>query len=545
MAEPEQTHRDDIWGGVSCDDCSKASIIGTRFKCFNCEDYDLCEDCYQHHDESHEHGGHTFVKLIKPYEDGLILPPQITSVHTEQPQMRQLYDRRVRVHNDVSCDACGKKNFFGPRFRCVQCSNYDLCFLCYHTGDHDPSHAFVQIDWPHSHETLLFSKSAISDETALQEFIQKGKENFNKNVKVNHRSKCDSCEEMIKSTRYQSVQSSKIDYCAGCYHSNKGSLSDEFYAHDNYRYSRKLAPPMKYPAREKGPEAARAAEQSQPVEHEFEQCSVCHVSPIVGIRYRCSVCDVSLCPLCYKDEMHAASGHPMWAMARPHEPGILLASRPITPKCLQPTYFGETHGEHTRTRCDTCKEEGILGPLYSAKRSTLCKHCYDRGVGYMDREYTVQQKPGDGEIKLEPRSVVGGNAEWRLAAVADTANSRHDESQQKWERHSERCEGCCDNGIVGKLYSCIGCDWNLCAYCFERGEHAVGHAFVRIDRPFVGEVLAGLREDCDGHLALHPESTSEALKRITDRALDRMFDSSRTYLMGMTNYYTRPRYGGL
>jgi Zinc finger, ZZ type len=31
--------------GIICDECKKDNIFGTRYKCMECIDYDLCSDC--------------------------------------------------------------------------------------------------------------------------------------------------------------------------------------------------------------------------------------------------------------------------------------------------------------------------------------------------------------------------------------------------------------------------------------------------------------------------------------------------------------------
>lgn len=46
---------------IMCDRCGMHPLIGIRYKCEECEDFDYCESCYEKDKESH---GHTF-KIIK------------------------------------------------------------------------------------------------------------------------------------------------------------------------------------------------------------------------------------------------------------------------------------------------------------------------------------------------------------------------------------------------------------------------------------------------------------------------------------------------
>lgn len=497
------------WDAVVCENCGKGRITGLHFQCFNCKNCSLCAICYSGLKEDDQHGGHMFVKLVRKFDDGVLLPPKKLSAYSDQPATRDLYNFPVRAHRGVKCDGCKKEGFFGPRYHCFQCLHIDLCQLCYYDTVHDASHAFILIAWPHGCQKLLYPQAATSEESALHEFILTEIEKFNEAVCERHGCACDVCDDAIKGTRYQSVQNAGINLCAECYHSNKHSLSDEFYAHDRVASSERVnqdRPLMKYPPRNAGAAAARAAEVSQPVTHEFIDCSVCQVSPVVGMRYRCSLCETDLCTQCYDDEMHAASGHPMWEMARPNEPGVLLPPRPITERCLQATYFGERHGEFAPSGCTVCTTKGILGPLYSCltKNSDLCKHCYDCGAGHIDQSYKLRFEPGSEAVELKPRfnsqrgKVLGLDAQVRGLRVSES------EASQEWRRHEgSTCKSCISNGIFGKLYSCLECHCHLCANCFGRGEHAVGHAFAKIDRPFAGEAFAGLRDGCDGHLVGH------------------------------------------
>jgi hypothetical protein len=51
--------------GVWCDNCKTTPLIGARYKCMNCVDYDLCENCESKSEHIHN-SDHVFCKLKKP-----------------------------------------------------------------------------------------------------------------------------------------------------------------------------------------------------------------------------------------------------------------------------------------------------------------------------------------------------------------------------------------------------------------------------------------------------------------------------------------------
>ena len=48
---------------MTCDGCSKFPIVGVRYKCTICNDFDFCEDCEK--DVKHEH---IFLKIKNPQQ---------------------------------------------------------------------------------------------------------------------------------------------------------------------------------------------------------------------------------------------------------------------------------------------------------------------------------------------------------------------------------------------------------------------------------------------------------------------------------------------
>jgi hypothetical protein len=53
-----ETNPDLIHKGITCDGCDFINFVGLRFKCMQCNDYDLCETCHTRrllgHDSRHE-----------------------------------------------------------------------------------------------------------------------------------------------------------------------------------------------------------------------------------------------------------------------------------------------------------------------------------------------------------------------------------------------------------------------------------------------------------------------------------------------------------
>ena len=64
--ETEIKDKKPIHYGVTCDGCKKAPIVGCRYKCAVCEDFDFCEECEAKMNKEHLH---PFIKFYKPEMD--------------------------------------------------------------------------------------------------------------------------------------------------------------------------------------------------------------------------------------------------------------------------------------------------------------------------------------------------------------------------------------------------------------------------------------------------------------------------------------------
>ncbi|XP_067128352.1 E3 ubiquitin-protein ligase MIB1 [Centruroides vittatus] len=58
-------------------------------------------------------------------------------------------------HEGTMCDTCRQQPIFGIRWKCAECTNYDLCSICYHGDKHHLRHRFYRITTPGSERVLM------------------------------------------------------------------------------------------------------------------------------------------------------------------------------------------------------------------------------------------------------------------------------------------------------------------------------------------------------------------------------------------------------
>ena len=132
----ETIQKKEVHAFVTCDGCRMNPLIGKRYKCQCCPNFDFCEECYKSKKEKH---GHSF-KLV---ETKMILNKIIKkfSLKTENSQGKA-------IHHMFSCDGCGMSPIIGTRFRCNVCNNFDYCENCKEIYKNQHNHPFIKVERP-------------------------------------------------------------------------------------------------------------------------------------------------------------------------------------------------------------------------------------------------------------------------------------------------------------------------------------------------------------------------------------------------------------
>lgn len=112
----ESSQDSNTHGNVRCDGCNVFPIVGARYSCTVCPDYDLCATCE--------------ASAVHPAEHPLL-------------KFRQPVNAQV-VHRGITCDGCQQSPITGIRFKCKTCSDYDLCESCEAKNVHPADHPMVK-----------------------------------------------------------------------------------------------------------------------------------------------------------------------------------------------------------------------------------------------------------------------------------------------------------------------------------------------------------------------------------------------------------------
>ena len=299
----------EIHFGFICDGCQMHPIVGKRYKCESCKDFDFCENCYEKDQKSH---GHKFKLIEKSIFKAIN--------RCQKPKMKE----KKEIHFGFICDGCQMHPIVGKRYKCENCKDFDFCEKCYEKNKESHGHKFNQVESP------------------LKKIEKKEKQ------EIHHFIICDGCKMgPIIGKRYKCKGCKNFDYCEKCYEKNKlvhgheftrvekpefqnpFFLGNPFFFNHSFRQGFHKNPffipnkPEMHKKMEHCPTMGNIMNKKleNKKTHFGVKCDGCGAFPIVGCRYKCAICDnFDYCEECEK-KLSQKHGHPLLKI---REPGMKI-----------------------------------------------------------------------------------------------------------------------------------------------------------------------------------------------------------------------------
>ncbi|CAG0899056.1 unnamed protein product [Darwinula stevensoni] len=121
----------DVHTDVRCDSC-RGPVRGSRYKCLQCRDFNLCSTCEA---SGTKHSQHSFIRLPSRMSD-VRLTPDLDGIIGA-------------IHPGVTCSSCSN-GVKGGRFKCLVCPQYDLCSKCEQSRELHFHHPMIRFAKPSS-----------------------------------------------------------------------------------------------------------------------------------------------------------------------------------------------------------------------------------------------------------------------------------------------------------------------------------------------------------------------------------------------------------
>ncbi|CAF1946493.1 unnamed protein product [Rotaria magnacalcarata] len=127
---------------ATCDSCRSRRIYSDRYKCLQCDDYDLCGHCFEGRCQTKSHSSdHAMVHFKIPNElFGQYFP------NPSEVTLGKLTELFSNKKHNIKCSGCSVE-IVGVRFKCDICHNYNLCSKCMQRGvvskNHQQTHPLV------------------------------------------------------------------------------------------------------------------------------------------------------------------------------------------------------------------------------------------------------------------------------------------------------------------------------------------------------------------------------------------------------------------
>ncbi|CAG0899894.1 unnamed protein product [Darwinula stevensoni] len=453
--------------GVQCDSCG-GRLRGSRYKCLQCPDFDLCPECEA---TGTEHAQHVFMRLpsrvsASPFShsrDGMTGKSSVRPFPTDA------------AHPGVSCDSCGQR-LRGRRFKCLACPDFDLCSDCEQSGGQHLHHPMIRFARPGG---LCLPAVAVLPDGLHEKII------------------CNQCRGTVRGHRYKCLQCKDYDLCMGCEASSK------------HLHHRMLRLP---PARTRVLNPIHAGSAPTAAAREFV-CRTCRETPSDAPRFVCLQCTAPTyehCAICERRMLHkdhamlrstgfavgfGSGKSSLWHLGEKKNSnwssGSIISLRFLT----------------ADARCDECGSAGVRYRCLACSDYSLCPTCEEGKPHSNHPMLRLPMRKLSNDVSFEPSATFEHGSirctachnpitGFRYQCVdclknlcekceeADTIHPEHSLLRfpsfvRDWSV-SWYCDVCKKKQYRGARYKCLACpDFDLCSSC-AAGQNHTSHPMLRL-----------------------------------------------------------------
>ena len=188
--EKKEGKKEKIHFNIICDGCNMTPLVGKRYKCKKCPDFDYCEKCYEKNKETHKHEFQLIeksefmnpflFKFMPPFSNNEKkhfhhhhhhhknhhggkkmegfkfekIPKKMEHCKTmgnifekEKEKQKEKVSDKV-IHTGITCDGCGASPIVGIRYKCSICDDFDYCEACEKKLGEKHNHPLYKINNP-------------------------------------------------------------------------------------------------------------------------------------------------------------------------------------------------------------------------------------------------------------------------------------------------------------------------------------------------------------------------------------------------------------